>query len=606
MISIFDRLVRLKTAYQLQYRSARSQSGDQSANSGVASRANATSRSGQPPSKGQLFRLLAGQLARRLPIVPARNAHDGYFLATGGALWFESDFGAPQAGRLQASTPECRGAQQVILYQRAQDRLFSSAAEHVEPQDALRLERRADDRSGAGTQEDYETEIASGLTLHAWRIGLVVLLPLAVVTWLAILGLIGAIMGYLFATGFVVLPLLSFLRQPRQVVRQLFGVRSPDLHLPETLACAVPIPPWLDRLVSLAIQVVITPLACGLSVLARLTAFRRARRTLLPFLVSRTILTGSGGVTEEGDCLPADGSGPRNCLLGFEGLWNDRPLFDMSHFLKTAYAEAWFRPRTYFELFRSRQWLRVSLSDTNMADVGELLRVGTTLLVLDALEAGALPSVPRLRRPLNAWRTVAADPTLTASLKTQSARWTALELQRLYCEACHEFLSQRPDAPAEAWLVARLWSDMLTGLETLRDHHDVPMALVGSIDWATKIALFGEHPAATAAERRLLSRQYHELTPDGCFERLQRVGIGTRVVDWSLLDRAMRLAPPDSPATARGHFIREFACAEEPIAANWNRVFIGSGSRTMTHSLHDRSVTGTDRRGPGADAPRRG
>ena len=43
------------------------------------------------------------------------------------------------------------------------------------------------------------------------------------------------------------------------------------------------------------------------------------------------------------------------------------------------------------------------------------------------------------------------------------------------------------------------------------------------------------------------------------------------------IDRAMRLAPPHSPATARGRYIREFSGTEEPFTVNWHRVTLGRG-----------------------------
>ena len=43
------------------------------------------------------------------------------------------------------------------------------------------------------------------------------------------------------------------------------------------------------------------------------------------------------------------------------------------------------------------------------------------------------------------------------------------------------------------------------------------------------------------------------------------------------IDRARRSAPANSPATTRGHYIREFADGDEPVRANWQHVVIGRG-----------------------------
>ena len=50
-----------------------------------------------------------------------------------------------------------------------------------------------------------------------------------------------------------------------------------------------------------------------------------------------------------------------------------------------------------------------------------------------------------------------------------------------------------------------------------------------------------------------------------------------RVVSPEQIQRARRSAPALTPATMRGHYIREFALGDEPIAANWKYVIIGQG-----------------------------
>ena len=74
----------------------------------------------------------------------------------------------------------------------------------------------------------------------------------------------------------------------------------------------------------------------------------------------------------------------------------------MGHFFKAACVEACVSPRDYLDLFRRRQRMQIALGDSNMAETAEYLRIGTTMLVLDAIEADCFPRVPQVRRPIRA------------------------------------------------------------------------------------------------------------------------------------------------------------------------------------------------------------
>ena len=82
--------------------------------------------------------------------------------------------------------------------------------------------------------------------------------------------------------------------------------------------------------------------------------------------------------------------------------------------------------------------------------------------------------------------------------------------------------------------------------------------------------------------RKKIDLRYHELSEDGYHQRLSEAGLvetpcGQAWLNDAELDRAMRTPPPDSPATMRGHFIREFADGNESLRVNWKRVTIGQG-----------------------------
>jgi proteasome accessory factor A len=154
-------------------------------------------------------------------------------------------------------------------------------------------------------------------------------------------------------------------------------------------------------------------------------------------------------------------------------------------------------------------------------------------------------------------------------------------------------LNQQSDVPSEARDVLQLWNQTLDHLEQLNTGKEPADTLVGSIDWVTKKYLLekaGED--ANWAERKKIDLRYHELSEDGYFAMLQSAGLAPRLIAEEAIERAMRLAPPNSPATMRGHYIREFAGGEEPVTANWKAIVIGHrwGAKTIRLAAYGRST----------------
>ena len=261
------------------------------------------------------------------------------------------------------------------------------------------------------------------------------------------------------------------------------------------------------------------------------------------------------------------------------------------------YADAWLVPQQYLRLFGSRQRLQIALGDSNLADTAEYLRVGTTLLVLDAIEAGEMPSVPRVRRPIRSLRAVCGDPTLATRIPLAGGGWaTALEIQRFYLEACRRFLDRRPERSAGS---PRRAAPLGAGAGCLADD---PQSLVGTLDWVTKQFVLDKAGRGASWEvRKKIDIRYHELSPQGYFQRLRTTGIVVDLLDRDEIEHARRNPPAGTPAAVRGRYIREFAADDEEIAANWHAVYLGHGrdcSVVWLDRFRQRSVDAI------ADAPR--
>src|SRR4029450_10852649 len=100
----------------------------------------------------------------------AGEAKLGLFLANGGAVCFERARFHRQTGLVEGSTPECRGPRQLLICQRAQDRLLAETAEQAAAGGEFRLLKNCRDSRGQtyGAQENYEAVLARGWRLALW------------------------------------------------------------------------------------------------------------------------------------------------------------------------------------------------------------------------------------------------------------------------------------------------------------------------------------------------------------------------------------------------------------------------------------------------------
>ena len=548
------------------------------------------------PHNRTLYTLIIGQLQRALPTMRALPGKPGVFLANGGACWYEQARHARNAALFEGATPECRGPRQVLAYQRAQDTLLANAARDADaPGGAVTLCKSDRDAHGHtyGAQENYDCVLATGWRWRAWCVGVVMLLPTLVVLYggVIIFGVVG--LAAYYAVAAAVYPFVEIARSALAAVtpvtpdapqlrRFIFGSGWRDA-LSEDGDLEF-LPTWLHTLLYRLMMLFALPTAVGLTLLGRLTAFVRLRRLLLPFLITRAVFAGSGRVTPtDGFEIAAKASG-MNATAGVNELLALRPIFSFGHFIK-AIAFASLRTSTkYRPLLSRRQRLQISLGDGNLCEESQYLRVATTALVIDAIDAGAITRVPRVRRPIRAMRKLIADPTLRTRVRTAGGkRMTALEIQRIYLDACRAFVATRPDAPAESHKILRRWAEVLDLLE-----HD-RAKLVGRVDWVTKKFLLDQCGAGADLEaRKKIDLRYHELSTEGYFHLLATAGVAEPILSPQELEDALRNPPPGTAAAVRGRYVREFAT--DPTArASWQCIILGGSSneRRLDLTRHD-------------------
>jgi hypothetical protein len=528
-------------------------------------------------SRYGLFRDVVAALRSRLPLVPARHMKEGVFHAAGGAVWFETERPAVGGGLIEGATPECRSPRDLVAWQRAQDELLAEATAEASIGVAALVKNDQDAAGNVyGAQENYEATFAAGGRLWLWRAALVLLAPLIFSTWLVLWVLDRLVIVYaLTATVFYLLA-ERLVREPSRLSHTLFGCDLRDLANETPTG-----PAWLEGVLAIATRVVTAPLAAVWFAVLWITAFVPVRRQMLPFLISRPILSGSGLLDDEGNFQLADKSQRLNCIVGLGGFLRDRPIVSLGHIFKVVSADAGLVLGEYARLFSRRQRLQIALGDSNMCETAEYLRIGTTLLVLDCLEAGQLPRVPRVRSPLAALHAICADPSLVARVRLSGlGSATALHLQRFYLEACRRFVDRQIDAPAEAREVLRRWEQTLDALS------DDPQSLVGALDWVTKqFVLDKSGRNASWAARKKIDLRYHELTSGGYYNRLDAAGIVQHLLSRQEIEHARRNPPSGTPAAARGRYIREFAVDGDDVAANWRTIFLRDADGTRRVEL---------------------
>lgn len=521
------------------------------------------------PGNDVIYDALARAIAARVRTGPGMySERPQIFIENGGAFHYEYLPYCSEGGLIEGATPECRGPAQLLLYQKAQEALLTTAIPEAERRlrssgfpGKLGLLKNCRDAEGHvyGAQESLEAELASGLSLWMYRGALAALMPLLALTVLAGWGIFLALaLGVILAA--VLWGVALFLPPVRALAGHLrFGGR--DDHRLENA---------LGRYLYLLSCLVTWPFITSFAVLVRLAGFRRIRREATAFLATRAIVSGAGSVNADGSFTLSEkgpaitGSMRRSIRPG------DRPIFDIGNLMKPALAAAHFHLTPLGGLFRRRQRLQLGLADSSMLQEAEFLKIGTTALVVDMVEQGLLRDAPRLCDPVAALHAVCADPSLRAKVATRRGSMTALEIQRYYLERAKALVQRSTAVSLEARDVVRLWDEVLGALERRE------MArLVGRVDWVTKRFLLETCGEEGGRDRlKTIDLRYHELG-EGYASMLERSGHAPRLLDPEEVARAVAEPPQDTPAFTRGRFIRARTPSFVPTRISWESARVG-------------------------------
>ncbi len=538
------------------------------------------------PSNSEVYTALRVAIEHIVRARPGERSLQQFFVENGGSFSYESLPWARRHGLVEGGTAECRSPGAAMLYQRAQDALLVRALPRAERLLAhtghpvrLSLRKNCRDAEGHvyGAQESYEAELARGPELWAWRAGLGILfvpaLACTVVTW--VVALASMLLIVAFAVPYGLLGLASARVRGSALWTDVFGEHESEL-----------VERVLARPFTALERALWEPVMRPFFWLSAALAFRRIRRDALAFLVTRPILTGSGTLHPDGSFGLSE-KGPAITGLSRRSVAPaDRCVWDGGNLCKGVVGLAMLRWRRFTGLFARRQRLQLGLSDSSVTQVAELLKLGTTALVLDLCERGALADLPRLHRPLDVLRTVIADPELRARVRWGDEELTALQVQRRYWERAREMVRTSPTPSLEVAELVELWGRTLDGLE--RD----PASQVGRVDWVTKRFLLD---SAGAGEpwpvRKAIDLKLHELGPHGYLAALEAAGLAPRLVSLREVETAIHEPPANSPAQRRSRLIRELHDQGADVKVYWDRVRIGGPLRGKVIRLdHYRST----------------
>ena len=274
--------------------------------------------------------------------------------------------------------------------------------------------------------------------------------------------------------------------------------------------------------------------------------FTRLPRYLLPFLVTRQIVTGAGGVAPAVPGEAGEGAGAQFVFSRrSDHMWEavssattrTRPIINTRD-----------EPHGDANLYRR---LHVIVGDSTMSEVSTHLRFATTDLVLRAIESGrALPELG-LADDIAAIRAVARDLTGAAPLPTAGGgTTTALEVQQRWLDHVADLAEGEETEVLEAWQKA---------LDAVRTGDRTWAAQ--NLDWAIKERLFtqvrerrGIDLEDPAIER--LDLAYHDIDPArGVFFALQRRGLAPAILPEVRIERARTIAPTSTRAHLRGQVV---------------------------------------------------
>ena len=296
---------------------------------------------------------------------------------------------------------------------------------------------------------------------------------------------------------------------------------------------------------------------------------------LLPFLVSRQVIAGAGKVGIEAQ---ESGLVPKAFQLSQRADFMETELsIDTMHNRPIVNT----RDEPHADRNKYRR-LHLIIGDANMCEYATALKVGTTQMVLDLIERGAVPPL-ELEQSVAAVKQISRDADLTVRVRQKNGRTlSGLEIQEQYYAVAQRTLAGSD--PESDW-VLREWG------ETLRLLTQDRAQLIGKLDWVTKLWLL----ETFVREERIgwddpwlasLDLEYHNVNAErGLFLGLEAERKAWRMTTEADVEQALSAGPQDTRGGVRGLCVRRFP--DQIKSMQWERIQFSGGLLPKTLEMGD-------------------
>ena len=303
----------------------------------------------------------------------------------------------------------------------------------------------------------------------------------------------------------------------------------------------------------------------------RLTPFPAIVAAVIPFFVSRQVITGAGRV----------GMGQDGKIDGFQ-LTQRADFFEVEVGLETTLKRPIVNtrdePHADPEFYRR---LHVIVGDANLSEYATYLKLGMTSLVLSMIEQNWDFGSFALRRPVKQLHAVSHDPELTYRMELVDGReLTAVQMQAEFVEQAAKFVDDRygTDADEPTTHLLSEWQKTVDALQ--RD----PMELSTSLDWVAKKSLLDGYRRRDGLDfgdprLDLIDLQYADVDPRrGLWARLEQRDRLRRLTTGDQVAFAVEHPPEATRAYFRGECLRRYP--SEVTAASWDSVIFDLPGRS--------------------------
>ena len=293
--------------------------------------------------------------------------------------------------------------------------------------------------------------------------------------------------------------------------------------------------------------------------LRRRADFQSFASTLVPFLLSRQVVTGAGCVTHtaEGAHLSFSPRADHMWEALSSSTTRSRPMINTRD-----------EPHAHSDLYRR---MHVIVGDSTMAEPTLLLKVGATDLLLRIMEARVPVPEMALEDDMQAIRTIAHDVSGKATVPLQDGReLTGAQIQQTYLDFVRSHVGSIIEPTDEVERILDLWQRGITAVQT-GDWSTVSTEL----DWAIKFALIERYRQRTGADLgdariQRLEWAFHDVAPGrGLYEKMRAQGLIKTVVDEADIQRAVDMPPQTTRAKIRGDFVRTGLEAGRDFTVDW-------------------------------------